>query len=250
VLKAIATGNGLATPVTSATQYPQAQAGHTRLEYTPPALIRIQQAGMPPNDIPFPGNGGQIPTIAVPGGPLINIELGESARAPDQAIPGNSDATTPVGPISVSDATGDTIWGALDVARITAIIPGTGQHIAEVRAGHMEAEAHVPAAGITCPAAATTSTSTPGGSSTTAATTPGGATTTTTPGGTTTTTPGGTTSTTTGGTTSTTAANNTSTTAANNNNSTATTAAPQVQATTFSQTPAATPQSVTPNFTG
>ena len=238
VLKAISTGNGLASPVTQPSPYSAAQAGKTRLEYTPPALIRVIAQGQT-NDFPFPGNGGQIPTIAVPGAPLINIELGESARAPDQAIPGNSDATTPVGPISVSDASGDTIWGALDVARITAVIPATGQHIAEVRVGHMEAEAHTPAGGITCPAGGTT-TAPP-------ITTPGQTTTTTAPGGTTTTTaPGGTTTTTAPGATTTTTAkpNN------NNNNSTATTAPPQVQATTFSQTPAATPQSVTPNFTG
>ncbi|MBV8981398.1 MAG: hypothetical protein JO086_10900 [Acidimicrobiia bacterium] len=241
VLKAIATGNGLATPVTSATQYPQAQAGNTRLEYTPPSLIEVTQGGTT-QTFPFPGNGGQIPPIAVPGGPVINISLGESARAPDQAIPGNSDATTPVGPISVHDATGDTIWGALDVARVTVLIPGVTQHVAELRVGHMEAEAHVPAAGITCPAAATTSTN-PGGSSSTTVTpsTQPQNTTTTTPGATTTTTPGATTTTTPGATT---------TTAAPNNNSTATTLPPQVAATTFSQTPAATPQSVTPNFTG
>jgi hypothetical protein len=105
---------------------------------------------------------------------------------------------------------------------------------------------------------ATTTTTTPGATTTT--TTPGATPTTTTPGATTTTapgvTPGGATTTTTSGGNNNTTNNNTTNNnttnnnATNNNATTTTTAAPQVLATTFSQTPAAQAQSQTPNFTG
>ena len=162
---------------------------------------------------------------------------------------GNSDAMSPVKPIVTSDGT--TAWGAVDVVRVKLLVPDPISHLAEVREGHMEVQGTVPAGGITCNTAApgTTASTTPGGSSTTTTTAAGGTTTTTagtSPGGATTTT---TTNTPGGGTTPSTT---TTTRAANNNNATTTptTAAPQVQAVTFSQTPAATPQSQTPNFTG
>src|SRR5438270_6371580 len=251
VLKSVVTGTGATTKVT----------------YTPPPLVRIFPPGQPPQDIPFPAGGSNPPVqVAIPGMPgqpnLLELFLGEPARAPDQAVAGNSHASKPVGP--VIDTTNGTLgWAAVDLIRVRLLVPDPISHLAEVREGHMEVQGAVPAGGITCNTAvvpggsstttaaggATTTTAAGGATTTTAATTPGGATTTTTAAGATTTTtantPGG--GTTPSGSTTTTAANNNN---ANNNVTTATTAPPQVQAVTFSQTPAATPQSQTPNFTG
>ncbi|MBV8161380.1 MAG: hypothetical protein JO265_10700 [Acidimicrobiia bacterium] len=256
VLKATASGDGSTTNVS----------------YTPPALIKITPPGQPTQSIPFPGNGAQIPPIAIPGLPLINVAIGESPRAPDQAVAHNDAASTPVGPV-VDTTNGTLAWGALDVVRVTLLAPDPTSHVAEVRLGHLEAQALAPAGGVTCTnanpvtTASTTPSTSPGGS--TSSTTPGGSTSSTAPGGSTSTTaPGATTSSstpgggTTPGNTSTTApGSNTSTTAAGTSpgggttpttagSTTATTAPAQVQAVTFSQTPAATPQTQTPSFTG
>jgi hypothetical protein len=255
--------------------------GTTKIDYTPPALVRITPPGGPPNDIPFPGNGAPIPPIAIPGLPLINLAIGESPRAPNQAVALNDNAAAPVGP--VVDATNGTLaWGALDILRLTLLTPDPLSHVAEVRLGHMEAQALAPAGGVTCntasppttpTTAAATTTTAAGATTTTAAgatttTTAAGATTTTTAAGATTTTtqntpgavtttttaPGATTTTTSGtaggGATTTTAANTTTTAAPNTNNSTATTTPPQVLGTTFTQSPTAAPQAQQPNFTG
>jgi len=235
-------------------------------------LVTLTPPGMPTQTILktqdlFGGNN--IPQhINIPGGvgpQLASINIGEDPR------PIGSDNTYPPPPATASTPTSAS--AALDVVRVQLLagLQTPGDHVAELRIGHAEASATVPAGGITCPSGATTTSAAGGGSTTTAApggtttttagTSPGGATTTTAaPGATTTTTantPGGgtapTTSTTQAGATTTTAGNNN---VVNNNASTTTTAPAQVQAVTFSQTPAvtpspaATPQTQTPNFTG
>ena len=257
VLKAIVTGS----------------TSTTKIVYAPPPLVRIFPPGQPPQDIPVPA-GGSNPAIqvSIPGTPgqpnLLDLFIGEPPRAPDQAVAGNSDAMSPVKPIIEPDGT--LAWGAVDVVRVKLLVPDPTSHLAEVREGHMEVQAAVPSGGVTCNTAAPVSTATtqPGGGGTTTTTAGGGGGTTTTTqaggGGTTTTTanaPGNTTTTTTaaGGNTTTTTAGGGNNNGGNNNgganngnganNSTTPTTA-QVQAVTFSQTPAATPQSATPNFTG
>ena len=210
----------------------------------------------------------QNPAPPVPPPPPILLEI--SAGEPAHPI-GNTNA-----PI-VPDPTGQSASGAVDVVRVKVLNSLPQVELADVRVGHMEVNAQAPAGGVSCagPAGATTTTTAPGGGGSTTTTGPGGGggtTTTTAPGGgggtTTTTAPGGggggATTTTAGpggggGATTTTAnpgttpGNTTPTTAAtkpNNNNNTTTTGPAQVQAVTFSQTPAATPQSQTPNFTG
>lgn len=262
VLKAVATGTGSTSKVT----------------YVAPPTIRITQINMPPQVIIPPPPGLGIPPIVIPG--LAEIFIGEQARASDQAVPGNSDADAAHVVKPIVQADGTVAWGAVDVVRVKLLPPSVTSHVAEVRVEHMEAQATVPAGGVTCSTASpapggggsTTSTGPGGGGSTTTTGPGGGGTTTTTShggGGSTTTTapgaaPGNATTTTTGpgggGATTTTAnpgtspGNTTPTTAAtkpnNNNNNTTTTGPAQVQAVTFSQTPAATPQSQTPNFTG
>jgi hypothetical protein len=243
VLKAIVTGT----------------AATTKVVYAPPPLVRIIPPTGPPNDIPVPFGGSNPPLqVSIPGMPgsanLLDLFIGEPPRAPDQAVPGNSDAMSPVKPIIEPDGT--LVWAAVDEVRIKLLVPDPTSHLAEVREGHMEVQAAVPVGGVTCTTAATPTT-VPGATTTTAA----GATTTTAAGGTTTTTAARGTTTTgppgtfTPGTTSTTTSSpttsgTTSTTAATRAGVTTTTAAPQVLATTFAQTPTAQAQTSQPNFTG
>ncbi|MEY2474839.1 MAG: hypothetical protein QOG87_154 [Actinomycetota bacterium] len=181
--------------------------------------------------------------IAIPPGPLgpklISLTLGEDIRA----------ISAPnVLPDPLSDPTetgnGTLASGAADVVRISAVnadagVPN-GPEVANVRIGHLEAEAQVPAGGIVCPAppAATTTT--------------GGATTTTEAGATTTTTAAGATTTTTadGATTTTTAADATTTTTAAG--ATTTTIPTSVAGVQISRSPSPAAQAVTaqPRFTG
>jgi hypothetical protein len=208
------------------------------------------------------------PAPPIPPAPPILLEI--SLGQPAHEI-GNTNAP------AVTSADGTNAAAAVDVVRVKVLNALPQIQLADVRVGHMEVNAQAPAGGVTCsvppgstttttpgattttttPGATTTTTTTPGATTTT--TTPGATTTTTTPGGTTTTTPsttpGNTTTTTSpGSTTSTTAnpgGNTTTSTTANPAAATTTTTAPaQVQAVTFSQTPTATPQSSTPNFTG
>jgi hypothetical protein len=231
-------------------------------------LVTLTPPGMPTQTILKTQDlfgGGKIPQhIDIPGGvgpQLASINIGEDPR------PIGSDNTYP--PPAVTPATPTSASAALDVVRVKLLagLQTPGDHVAELRIGHAEASSTVPSGGITCPTATTTTTA-PGGTTTTA---PGATTTTTAPGGTTTTTaPGATTSTT----PSTTPGNTTSTSSPPFGPTTTvpvepggpTTTAPsakpaaatttstvppaQVQAVTFSQSPAATPQSTTPNFTG
>lgn len=209
------------------------------------------------------------PAPPLPPAPPILLEL--SVGQPAHQI-GNTNAP------AVETGNGRLAAGAVDVVRVKVLNALPQFQLADVRVGHMEVNAQAPAGGVTCSVPATTTTkpgggsttTTGGGGATTTTTGPGGATTTTTSpaGGTTTTTagtsPGGATTTTSpsgGGATTTTKPNNagggTTTTTAkanvsgnNNNGTTNTTAAPQVLATTFSQSPTAEPQAQQPNFTG
>jgi hypothetical protein len=258
VLRAIATGD----PNTS------------KISFAPPGLIRVTQAGQAPQEFPYPQPGGQVPPIPiiVPPGALphlLELTIGEGPRAPDQAVPGNSDrdptAAAPNAPVPAIDtvANNQTIdWGALDLLRVRVLVPAVNQNLVELRVGHMEAEAAVPTGGILCPtppepptppappltltvtadpftAATTTTAGNGNGNGTTTTTAPGNS--------------GG------NGTTTTTAGNGNG----NGNGTTTTTAlgvtpgagtspptTAQVQAVTFSQTPTASAQTQTPNFTG
>jgi hypothetical protein len=224
----------------------------TALDYTPPPLIRIINAmGTPTNIIP----GVTVGPIVIPG--VAVISLGDK-RAPDQAVPGNSNASPPAPPI-VDTATGTVAWGAADALRIK-ILQTTTTNLADVRLGHMEAQAKVPAGGITCPAAATTTTTAPTTTTTTTApttttttTAPTTTTTTTAPTTTTTTTAPTTTTTTTAPTTTTTAAPTTTTTAPSPTTTappgtTTTTTAPTTTTTAPSPTTTAAPTTTTTQF--
>ncbi|MBV8304508.1 MAG: hypothetical protein JOZ04_09885, partial [Acidimicrobiia bacterium] len=216
------------------------------------------------------------PAPPIPPAPPILLEI-SAGEQPYQLGNTNAPAT--------EAADGTLASGGVDVARVKVLNDLPQIQLADVRIGHMEVNAQAPVGGVTCsaPAAATT-TSVAGGTTTTAA--PGATTTTAAPGATTTTTagvsPGGATTTTAapgattttennpgGGTTpssTTTVPGATTTTApgtsgggattttapgTSGGGATTTTAAPaQVQAVTFSQSPAATPQAQTPSFTG
>jgi hypothetical protein len=257
VLKADASGHGGGSHVTYA---PEGEPDPT----TP--VLRVFQGGklqgqLSTQDI-LMGKGLNIsippnPAPPLPPAPPILLEI--SAGEPPHVI-GNTNA--PV----VPDPTGQTASGAVDVVRAKVLNALPQFQLADVRVGHMEVNAQAPSGGVTCstPVGPTTSTTQPGATTTT--TQPGATTTTTQPGATTTTTQPGATTTTTavvpGNTTTTTAPGATTSTTANPNGNTTTTAKPksaaatttttpaQVQAVTFSQTPTASAQSQTPNFTG
>jgi hypothetical protein len=262
-LRALATGNA----ATSSLKYGPTFNGAPPTPTTP--LITITPPGGAPQivlktqDIFGPGKVPQ--NIFIPGGPgpqLLELNIGEDPRA----IGSDNVTTTPLPAPTVSNTE---VSGAVDVIRVKvlAALQTPGDHVGEVRIGHMEAKSVVPNGGVDCSGTiATTTTTTQPGGSTTTTTQPGATTTTTQPGATTTTTePGGTTTTTApvtpgntttttqpGATTSTTEPGaTTSTTAPKRAAVTTTTTAPaQVQAVTFSQTPTAQAQSQTPNFTG
>src|SRR3954447_6567465 len=162
VLRATATGKAGGANVT------YAPAGNPT-PTTP--LISITAPGGAPGivlktqDLFGPGKLPQhidIPTLA-------SISVGEDPRA----IGDNS--ATPK-PAAVA-ANGTQASGAVDVVRVKLLVPDPTSHLADIRVGHMESSALVPAAGVTCPAAATTtsssstSTSAPTTSSTAQATT-------------------------------------------------------------------------------
>src|SRR5205823_11239629 len=78
---------------------------------------------------------------------LGQISIGESARAiGSDESPTQSPAAKPPPVETATEAS-----GAVDVVRITLLIPGTNTHLAELRLGHMETKAVVPAGGIDCP---------------------------------------------------------------------------------------------------
>ncbi len=95
---------------------------------------------------------GKIPTqIALGQGSqfLAIINAGEKPRAigSDDAI---ADAQGNLPPPQKS-GDGTTTGAAADVVRIQLVVPGTGQHIGEVRVGHMEAKSVAPVGGVDCP---------------------------------------------------------------------------------------------------
>jgi hypothetical protein len=200
---------------------------------------------------------------------LGSINIGEDPRA-------IGDDTANPGPPSAS-GDGRLASAAVDVVRIKLLVPDPTSHLADIRIGHMESQALVPAGGVNCPVAPppTTSTSTSTSTSTTTSTTspptstttststtstststtsttvfrlqpqPTTTTTTTTvPPTTTTTVPGATT------TTTTTPALQPNVPTTEPPTTTTTVAQPQVLAQTFAQAPPASAVSGTPSFTG
>ncbi|MBV9041687.1 MAG: hypothetical protein JOZ68_11825, partial [Acidimicrobiia bacterium] len=162
VLKATATGKIGGASVT------YAPAGNPT-PTTP--LVRITTAASPNANVltaqQLFGAGG----LHIPASPLADIWIGEPARA----IGDNS--ANPAGPTTALDGTAAS--GAVDVVRVKLLIPDPASHLADVRIGHMEADASVPSGGVACPAAATTTSSS--APSSTTSTTSGPTSTTTTP---------------------------------------------------------------------
>jgi hypothetical protein len=118
--------------------------------------------------------------LEIPGLPLLRVAVGEDPRA--IAVPGSApDATTkPTTTVTEGAA-------AVDVASIQLLgvaAPVAPTHAADIRLGHMEARATVPAGGIDCSdgAAAPTTTTTTSSSTTTSVAGPSTTTTTTPPG--------------------------------------------------------------------
>jgi hypothetical protein len=205
-------------------------------------------------------SGIQIQIPPAPAAPpiLLNVTIGENAH--------KIGATTP----KVESTDGTLASAAVDVAQVQVLNALPQFQLGDIRIGHMEVNAQAPSGGVTCSAPATTTSTAANG--TTTSTASNGTTTTTAANGTTTTTApnqgGGASTTTTApgnsggnGTTTTTAAGGNGN--GNGNGTTTTTglsASPgggtsppttaQVQAVTFSQTPAAQAQTQTPNFTG
>src|SRR4051794_11924662 len=83
-----------------------------------------------------------------PSGPLLaQVVAGEAPRAI-----GSDDVTSPPGPPGPQkSADGTTTGAAMDVVRIQLLIPAIGQHVGEVRVGHLEAKSVAPAGGVECP---------------------------------------------------------------------------------------------------
>ncbi|MBV9040913.1 MAG: hypothetical protein JOZ68_07900, partial [Acidimicrobiia bacterium] len=174
---------------------------------------------------------------------LASISIGEDPRA----IGDNS--ANPAPPSAAGDGT--LASGAVDVVRIKLLVTDPTSHLADLRIGHMESKAQVPAGGVNCPAAPVQQTTTTSSSTTSTTAAPTSTTTSTTaaPGTTTTSTtaaPGTTTTSTTvpvtpgQATTTTTAPSTTTTTKAP---STTTTTEPPVtpdQATTTTTAPPST----------
>lgn len=84
--------------------------------------------------------------LTIPGDPLINVSIAEHPRklVKPNAFPD---------PDSVPDlaANGTTAVGAVDVIRVRLLAPTEGTELADIRQGHMEVSAQVPAGGINCP---------------------------------------------------------------------------------------------------
>jgi LPXTG-motif cell wall-anchored protein len=131
--------------------------GGSYIEYAPPAnatpttpLITITPPGAASNiilktqDLFGPG---KIPTqISLPPAPsgqyLAQVNVGEDPRA-------FGSEENPQPPTKSADGT--TTAAAVDVVRITLVVPATGQHIGEVRVGHMESKSVAPVGGVECP---------------------------------------------------------------------------------------------------
>lgn len=129
VLRAVATG----VPGTARVHYGPGEASPE----TP--VLRIISGGEVTNILTIQDVLGE-EGLTVDASPLVSITLGEDPRA----IGGDVDSTPQVA------ADGTSASGAVDVARINVLTePDTGQ-AAEIRIGHMEVSADVPAGGILC----------------------------------------------------------------------------------------------------
>ena len=94
--------------------------------------------------------------LEIPGLPLLRVALGEDPRA--IATPGTAPDSTSAPTTTVTEGA-----AAVDVASIQLLGfggPISPTHVADIRLGHMEARATVPAGGIACSDAATTTTTT------------------------------------------------------------------------------------------
>jgi hypothetical protein len=88
------------------------------------------------------GEGG----LTIPGDPLVNISIAEGPRkltAPG-AFPDPDSSPE-------AAANGTKAVGAVDVIRVRLIAPDETTQVAEIRVGHMEVSAEVPAGGVNCP---------------------------------------------------------------------------------------------------
>lgn len=119
--------------------------GAARVHYGPgevspeTPILRIIEGGEVTNILTFQDLLGE-EGVTVDASPLVSITLGENPRA----IGGDVDSTPQVA------ADGTSASGAVDVARIRVLSdPETGE-ASEIRVGHMEVSAEVPAGGITC----------------------------------------------------------------------------------------------------
>lgn len=129
VLRAVATG----VPGTARVHYGPGEVSPE----TP--ILRVISGGEVSNILTFQDLLGE-EGVTVDASPLVSVTLGEDPRA----IGGDVDSEPQVA------ADGTSASGAVDVARITVLTePDTGQ-AAEIRVGHMEVSADVPAGGITC----------------------------------------------------------------------------------------------------
>ncbi len=139
---------------------------------------------------------------------LGSINIGEDPRA-------IGDDTASPGPASQS-GDGTLASGAVDVVRIKLLVPDPTSHLADVRIGHMEAQANVPAGGVKCaappPPTTTSTTAPPTSTSSTTSTSTTTTSTTTPPSSTTTSTTAPSTTTTTSTSTTSTSTSTTSTT--------------------------------------
>src|SRR5207302_4384656 len=95
---------------------------------------------------------------------LGSINIAEDPRAI------GDDTANPGPPSAAGDGT--LAYAAVDVVRIKLLVPDPTSHLADVRVGHMESRAQVPAGGVRCaapppPPASSTSSSTTTSSTTT-----------------------------------------------------------------------------------
>jgi LPXTG-motif cell wall-anchored protein len=117
-------------------------------------LVSITPPGGPVQDILHVQDlfgPGKIPTqipLGTNGQYLAIINVGEKPRAigSDDAVADSSGNL----PAPQTSADGTTTGAAVDVVRVQLVVPGTGQHIAEVRVGHMEAKSVAPSGGVQC----------------------------------------------------------------------------------------------------
>jgi hypothetical protein len=114
---------------------------------TPTApVVRFLRPGSPPAEVTFEQLFGP-KGFTTPANPFVSLALGEGPRA--IAEPGRG-----ADPNSVPDLAGDGTGaaGAVDVVRLTLPnpAPAAAPRALEVRLGHMEARAAVPAGGIRC----------------------------------------------------------------------------------------------------